>query len=128
MGAMRWEIEFGGGPEDVLVTSHGEASVEGLHAATSEITAHPRFRPGLWVIFDETDLDYSGMSAADLRRRADLIPSYLAGAGDVRVAVVSPGSVGHGIHRQLEAYAGGFPFDIAVVSTVDEARAWLGPR
>jgi len=125
---MTWEIVYGGDPEDVLATSHGTASVEGLHALTSEIVSHPEFRPGLWIIFDERDLDWGEMSTSDLRRRVEFITSYLEVAGEVRVAVVSPGPVGFGIHRQMEAYAGGFEFDMTVVPTLEEARAWLGPR
>jgi hypothetical protein len=125
MAAMTWEIEWGGDPEDVRATSYGTATVEGLHAVVSEILAHPEFHPGVWVILDETSLDWSSMTAADLRRRADLATGYLAQAGNVRVAIVSPSIVGHGINRQLEAFAGGFDFDLALVSTLEEARAWL---
>jgi hypothetical protein len=128
MAGMTWEIEFGGDPEDVLATSHGTASVEGLHAVISEIVSSPSFRPGMWIVFDETDLDWSAMSTSDLRRRADFVEGYLEVAGDVRVVVVSPTPVGLGIHRQVEAYAGGFEFDMTVVPTLEEARAWLGPR
>lgn len=123
---MTWEIEFGGGgPEDVLVTSRGLASVEGLDAQIEEILADPRFRPGMSVVFDETELDWSEMDAADLRRRGDLIPSYIERAGDVRVVVVSASPVSQGIFRQMEAYAGGFSFDWEVAATLDEARARL---
>ena len=125
---MTWEIVFGGDPEDVLATSRGTATVEGLDALVSEIRAHPSFRPGLRVIFDESALDWSSMTASDLRRRADFVPAHVEGAGDLRVAVVSPSPVGQGIHRQMEVFAGGFPFDLAVVPTLEEARAWLGPR
>jgi hypothetical protein len=128
MAEMSWEIVFGGDPEDVLATSRGTATVEGLDTLISEIRADPRFHPGMWVIIDESALDWTSMNASDLRRRADFVPAYLEGAGDVRVAVVSPSPVGQGIHRQMEVFAGGFPFDFAVVPTLEEARAWLGPR
>ena len=122
---MTWEIVFGGDPEDVLITSHGLATVEGLHASAEEAMAHPSFRPGLRAIIDETDLDWRAMSAADLRRRTDLIPQYLERVGDLRLAIVSPHTVDVGIHRQMDAYAGGFPFEWTIVRTLAEARAWL---
>jgi hypothetical protein len=126
MTGMTWEIEFGGaGPEDVLVTSRGLASVESLHAEIGEVMADPRFRPGLSIIFDETGLDWSAMSTADLRRRVALLPEYLAHAGDVRIVIVTGGPVGHGVLRQMDAYAGGFTFEWEAVRTLDEARSWL---
>lgn len=122
---MTWEIVFGGDPEDILVTTHGTATVEGLHAYAEETIAHPSFRPGARVILDETDLDWSAMSTSDLRRRTELVPGYLDRIGDVRLAIVSPHTVDVGIHRQMDAYAGGFPFEWTIVRTLDEARAWL---
>ena len=125
MAGMTWEIVWDAGPEDVLVTSHGTASVEGLDAVIREVMADPRFHPGLSLIVDERDLVWGAMNAADLRRRAELLPGYLADAGDVRVAVVVAGPVGHGVHRQMESFSGGFTFDFAIVASLEEARAWL---
>ncbi len=123
---MTWEIVWGTGPEDVLVTSHGAASVEGLDAVIREVMADPRFHPDLSIVFDESDLEWGAMDADDLRRRVQLVPGYLADAGDVRVAVVTGGPVGHGVHRQMESFSGGFTFDFAIVESLEDARAWLG--
>lgn len=122
---MTWEITWGAGLEDVLVTSHGTASVEGLDAVIREVMADSRFHPGLSIVFDESDLEWGAMDATDLRRRVQLFPGYLADAGDVRVAVVTGGPVGHGVHRQMESLSGGFTFDFAIVSSLEDARAWL---
>ncbi len=122
---MSWELAFDGGVEDVLVTAHGWATVEGLQAMTTSWMADPRFARGSTIILDYRDLDWSAMSAGDLRRRAKDIAGYELPAPETRVVFVIDGTLERGLFRMIEAFAdedGGVWFDWFVVSTLVDAH------
>jgi hypothetical protein len=126
-GAMTWEIRFGGDPEDALVETHGVASVEGLNGMMRDVAADPRAHPEMSVLVDHGALDWTAMSADDLRRRGEAVPRVAeeTGGREVRVAIVAPHAAVRGLYRMMEAFSGGFGFEWTLASTVEEARCWL---
>lgn len=65
-----WDTD---GPEDLLVITHGVASIEGLDAWVQDALNDPRVRAGSRVLVDHRDLDWSPLSHSDIERRAELL-------------------------------------------------------
>jgi hypothetical protein len=116
---MKHELRFGGLPEDVLVTTRGTATVAGLDAVVSDLLADRRYLPGLLVLFDHSQLDWSALQPEDLLRR---LHRALKGAdllGPRRIAVVSADRRlwRQAVHPEEPVWR--------AFADVDEARRWL---
>jgi len=123
---VEYAIRFGGDPEDVLVTTSGEAELDALHRFVEEVIADPRFRPGMSVIVDHTALDVSTLTAADMRARSSRLAANADRIGPSRVATVVAGQAAFGLWRMMDAYEDGLlESDGRVFYSLDEARAWL---
>jgi hypothetical protein len=123
---VEYRLEWGGDPEDLLITTSGRADVEALDEMVQAILADPHFRPGLKVLVDHRATVWSALGAADLRRRADALRRQAEEIGDPRMAFVVSNVTDFGIGRMLSSFLGedvGFahrPFQ-----SIDEARDWL---
>ena len=123
---MEWEIQWGGDPEDVLVTISGDATVEGLNAWTQEALADSRFRPGMRVLIDHRGASLGGLTSDDMRRRADILAADAERIGLQRVATVVTKPVDFGLHRMLELLSEERrSFTWRVFYDIEEARDWL---
>ena len=124
---MEWEIQWGGDPEDVLVTISGDATVEGLNAWTQEALADSRFRPGLRVLIDHRSASLGGLTSDDMRRRADILAADAERIGLQRVATVVTKPVDFGMHRMLDLLSEERrSFTWRVFYSIEDAREWLG--
>jgi hypothetical protein len=94
------------------------------------LVSDPKFRQGVGLIVDHTNVDISALTAAEIEQAADLRTRF---AGDVvprAAGVVGPGSpMRYGLGRMFEAFVELQPgTDITLFETVEEAIAWLrGP-
>ena len=70
---MEYVIVWGGDPEDPLITTSRGVTVDALDEFTQAALSDPRYRPGMAVIVDHRNADWSEMTTADLRRRVDLL-------------------------------------------------------
>ena len=126
---MEYEIEWVD-PSLVVCRTSGPASIEGYEAMMRALISDPKFRPGVGLIVDHTNVDISALTAADIEQAADL-RTRLAGNVVPRAAgVVGPGSpMRYGLGRMFEAFVELQPgTDITLFETVEEAKAWLrGP-
>lgn len=59
---MKYEIAWEGDPEDVLITTSGDATVEDLHAMARAEMADPCFREDLTALIDHTDTRWWALS------------------------------------------------------------------
>ena len=126
MAELEFEIRFGGDPEDVLETAWGIATPAGLLAANAALLADERFRPGLRILVDHTNLDWSAMSGADMRVRAEQLRRLNGPLAGGRVATVTRGTVDFGLQRMSDGLVDGdLTFARRVFSTFEDARAWL---
>src|SRR4051812_50016024 len=66
---MHWAVQWGGGPEDLRVTTSGVAAVDDLDAMMREAIADPQWRDGMKILIDHTQTDWAGFGAGDLQRR-----------------------------------------------------------
>jgi hypothetical protein len=118
-------LEWGGEPEDLLVTMSGKAVVDDVEAL-EEAVADSRWHRGMRVLLDQRLVDWSGMTAADVEQRAEAIARKLEPLGEYRTAVVLADSLGFGLVRMEQALiAGGVPGKIGVFRSLKDARAWL---
>jgi hypothetical protein len=122
---MEYQITWGGDPEDVMVVTSGDASVEELDAMVQDVTADPRFRHGMKVLLDHSSLRLWAMSNDDVRRRADLVKRDTERVGRQRVAFVTGSPVDFGIGRMLQGLTADTGIEGGVFDSVAAARDWL---
>lgn len=114
-------VRIGGAEADVLVTTSGQATLDGLDAVVQSILGNRRYLPGLRILFDHSRLDWRSLEQADLVRRLHLGLQSADLLGPRRIAVVS------GDARMLAApdtRVHGPPW--RAFETREDARAWLG--
>ena len=123
---MDYRIDWDGDIEDVRFTTSGDADVDKLDAMVEEFLADPRFREGLKILLDHRDCRWVGLSANDVRRRADLQRAKRDRIGYQQIAFVVDSPQEYGMARMLGAYLDGqVSFVAHAFTSIDEARAWL---
>jgi hypothetical protein len=124
---MHWEIDWSD-PAMVVCHTFGKAEVEGFIRGTEEIISDARFRPGMGMITDHTNLDMSSFTADDVERLAELESAYGDRLGDGRMAIVAgvDSPLTFGLLRMWEAYVGNaLEFPVHIFSELDDALAWV---
>jgi hypothetical protein len=122
---VEYQIIWGGDPEDLMVVTSGDASVEDLDAMVQAATGDARFRHGMKILLDHTSLRLWAMSNDDVRRRADLVKRDSQLLGRQRVAFVTGSPVDFGIGRVLQGLTAETGLDAGVFDSVAAAREWL---
>jgi hypothetical protein len=123
-----YEITWGGDPEDACVTTWGTASIEGLDAWIQEGLSDSRYRPGMHILIDHRQLDWSGLSPDDVHKRVELFARDAASLDSARAAVVMRAPVEFGIARMEQAYVELEPklkIKIRIFLSMEDAREWL---
>jgi hypothetical protein len=123
---MEYEVVWGGDPEDILITTSGDASVADLHAWVQEAIADPRFRENMKVLIDHTQTRWWALSNEEIRLRGELITGQGHKTGSQRLAFVVGSPVDFGIGRMLQAQiAGSTQLVSEVFESIEAARDWL---
>src|SRR5664280_1722674 len=125
---MGHEITWGGDPEDGCVTTWGTASIEGLNAWVQEGLSDPRYRPGMHILIDHRQLDWSRLAAADMHERVALFARDAVRLDSARAAVVMRSSVDFGMARMEQAYIDREPelgIAIRIFLSIEDARERL---
>jgi hypothetical protein len=126
---MDYSITWGGDPEDLWMKTRGVANVAELDAMVREAVSDPRWRPGMSILLDHSDCDWSRMPFNEIEERANLL---IAGAGTIgyqRCAFVVGDESSFGVSRIL-----GLLLDARVeflahaFRSIEDARAWLASR
>ena len=126
---LEFELLWDGDPEDLLVTTWGAATPEGIRAHREAINENERLRPGMLILIDHRRLDWSGMSTPEIRAQSALFPRDAERLGAASLAVVMGSSVDYGLMRMLHAQIpGNMQLDAAIFTTIEDARAWLADR
>jgi hypothetical protein len=120
-----WTIEFGGEPQDVTVTTTGEATPDGFVLMNAEFVEHERFRSGMLVLLDHTDLAVRGLTARDVQTIAKDFARYASALSSTVVALVTPNPVQFGLARMSTTLAEPLTTTIGVFYTRVEALGWL---
>ncbi len=130
---MTHEIHWDGEVEDLYLRTSGRATLEGLAAMTQEAFDDLRFRPGLNILVDHSDLDWSTMQTTDFRLRIGALLRDANRFGDARMAIVVGQPAAFGVQRMmqtiLQVQRPAPAFETGVFYSVEEARTWLArPR
>jgi hypothetical protein len=121
-----YELVWGGDPEDVLITTSGDASVDEIHAVIQEGLADPRFHKDMKVLMDHRRTRWWALSNDEIRRRAALIRADAQRIGRHQVAFVVGSPVDFGIGRMLQGLVeGDVLFESQVFESLAAARDWL---
>ena len=115
---MSYSIKIG--PRTALATYDGESSPEEIFASYEEMSSHPSFYPGLFLIIDDqgsTFLPTKGEMLALL----DLFQKM----GFLGVAVVVVQAHHYGIARQMEVFSEDVGYPFRAFRTRVEAEAWI---
>jgi hypothetical protein len=116
-----------GAPEDILITTGGEANVAEMVANMEKTLTGPLFRPGMRMLIDHRALDWGTLSSDDIAMRVERIITWGDRIGRSKIAVVMGKTVDFGLARMQQAHVEGrVPFELAVFRSLDDARVWLG--
>jgi hypothetical protein len=121
-------IEFGGEPQDVTVTTSGEADRAGFAAFNNALVTHPAFRPGMAVLIDHSDLDASLLTGADILAIADHLKRLEHRLGDGPMALVAPDAFAFGLARVSVRQAQFERLEPQTFASREEALDWLRAR
>lgn len=123
---MHWSIEYLEPHDYVHVAIRGHFTAGDFERLHKEIVSHSQWRPGLNVLFDDTDLDTDNLYTADIEYIAELIAAMRSDYENSKMAIVVSSDVQYGLARQLqsmtEAQTG---TQIRVFINEEEAASWL---
>jgi hypothetical protein len=122
---MEYTIEFGGDPQDVTITQRGAADLRSLQRFNAELMEDPRYRGGLLLLFENSDLDLSGLSDTELEQTAVDVIEQDWTASPRAVAIVALDPETHEREREIVAHLGGSRSRRRVFSSREAAVAWL---
>lgn len=116
---------FGNGPFDLVHHLAGRVSLEGLLECRRTLLDDPRFRPGLTVLYDFTEIEAVDLSGEDVRQLA--ADATLARVEFRAAAIAARTDDMFGFARMFMTVASppGHRTARTVVRSVAEAEAWL---
>jgi hypothetical protein len=122
-------IEFGGDSLfDVVITTRGSATLEGVKLFGQELITDPRFRPGSTVLVDHSELDARPLTSSDISEIGVIASAAAEQLGNTVFAVVVPDSFTFGLARQSATRAEPLESAVHIFYSRDEAEAWLRER
>jgi hypothetical protein len=127
LSQVEYDITWGGEVEDMSLRTAGQASLQGLRTYLQEGLSDSRWQPGMRVLVDHRELDWSTTTNDDLRARVASMVKERERFGRAHVAVVLARPVDYGLHRVMQALSDDWAdvIDLELFYTVEEARAWL---
>jgi hypothetical protein len=124
----RLELAFETDPDCVVLRPQGAFTPDAGLAWISLVLSHPRYAPGMAIVYDLTELDAESLDARVLREYVKRMQDHpLPVTRPMRVAFVAPTPLAFGMLRMFETIASlEVPRERAVFRTIQDARAWLG--
>jgi hypothetical protein len=122
--AVEYRIEFSDGGHVTIETS-GRADLATFIRYHIELVEDARFRPGMAILVDLSELDTRQLSGEDVRAVANDAVSRGDRIGPAAIAVVGSETATFGLARMWQAFIEGAPFRSKVFHTRDEATDWL---
>jgi hypothetical protein len=122
---VEWTIEFRGDPQDVTITTSGPATLESFLEMNAALLSDPRFRAGMLILVDHSDLDVTPL----LQDEVASIGYNIARRGEhfagTVAAIVCGTREAFGLLRIAQAHAAPSPLRSEVFYDRDEALRWL---
>lgn len=109
-----------------MVTTDGDATVEGIFAFLDDIISHPQWRPGMSVLLDHRRLDLSPITPRGIEQVSDYFAGISDALGNGKLAMVMNKEVDFGIARASEIITQDrTQMQLRVFRFVEDAWAWL---
>ena len=127
---MQWTVDWDReGPEDVLVTSSGRATLDGMNGWVQDVIGAPEHRDGLKILVDHRALDLVDMTAGDVRERVELLRKDADRIGVTWTAIVLTAPLAKGIIDIVHGYSNDvLAGESQTFYELAEAREWLSTR
>jgi hypothetical protein len=124
---MTYDIDFDDtGAFDLVVRASGVFDLNEFLEGRERVLNDPRFRSGMNVLVDHSQLDLSSATIDDVRAAASSAARRYATSGPGRIAIVAPTSVAFGLGRMWQSLSTDeLAENSVVVETVAKAEAWL---
>jgi hypothetical protein len=122
---MEFMIEFGADDAEVVITTGGAAHADGFLRFNRALAADPRFRPGMSVLVDHSELDMSTLTDDDLVEIARSVAAIQGRLGTSKVAIVVHDDLGYRHTSQARAEAEPLQIEAEIFSSRNEGIAWL---
>lgn len=124
---MEFVLDFDQECSRVVIETRGIAALEGFVGYMKARTSDPRWRSGMDVLIDHTDLDTSPVDYAFIDALVDETERFADTLGSGRCAIVTGSGSSFGLARVFEALAEArVPTRYRVFRSRAEAEAWLG--
>jgi hypothetical protein len=123
---MRWQIEFGGDPQDVTITTGGTATREGFFGFNGELVADPRWRPGMAVLLDHSALDMTRLTCTDVEEIAGFVVELDDRLGPALAAIIAPDSYTGGVTDVSIQFVASSRLRACTFPSHERAVEWLG--
>jgi hypothetical protein len=122
---MRYTFDFGGEPQDLTIVISGHATPLDLHRLNDDLRSDRRFRAGLVILVDASDLDVSALTLDALEVASAPIAERDAVAPPLAVTIVAtdPEVLARAAHYR--AFLGGSASHRRAFTSADEATGWL---
>jgi hypothetical protein len=121
---MEFAVEFGGEPQDVTVTASGVADAAGLRRFVQTLAADERYRAGLLLLYDFSDLDLSQVSDDELEQVTETVMERDWKSQPRAVAIVAGTKTLEAAKLGI-AHLGGSRSGRQLFTSLDDAVAWL---
>jgi hypothetical protein len=122
---LEFAFAFGGDPQDLTITMRGAVDALGLKRLNDALVADPRFRPGMAILVDVTELDTSRLDETQLFVGVGPVVERDAAAPPRAVAIVASDAETFAKAIHYRAHLGGSASRRRVFTDRDEALAWL---
>lgn len=119
-------IEFDPDRRYVVITTSGQASMDGFQRMHRDMVAHPNWKAGMNLLMDHRALDSSRMAGQDVERIALWRSGLSKLNGTSKIAAVVETDLGFGLMRMWHSHIEGFiPAEFRIFRSLDGARQWL---
>jgi hypothetical protein len=118
-------FEYGGDPQDVTISASGVADLAGLRRLSADFKSDPRYRAGLVILADYSDLDMSGLSDLDIEQVAAATVQHQSDSSPGALAIVASNLQTFVRAREGIAHLGGSQAYRRAFKSHEEAMAWL---
>ena len=123
---MGYQVEWGGSPQDVTVRTSGTASTADAMGILREISEDERFRSGLKILVDHSELQSVEYSRDELRAQIDRTLAIKAKLQPTYCAIVAPAPGIYGVTRVWEAELESIDkWTTRLFRSKEDALAWL---
>ena len=122
---MHHRIEFGESPDGVIVYTFGRADVEGFRALNEALVGDRRFRPGMQILVDHTQLDAGHLTVAEIEEIGRHLLTLAERIGDSPIALIASDALTKLATGASAAHAAAASFNPEIFESLSDGIRWL---